>query len=365
MSDATEALEALRVAVAHGLPGAARASGGAPRLTAEVIALATRHRVQGLLWSAIDAGALVGAEQQVEDARNAQLAAMRTCLIAEETAVLALEALSAADVDARVLKGIAVAHLDHTDPAERVFGDSDILIRRDDYPRALRALIVAGFRRAEPPVRDWWEQRFGKAIVWYAPSGGELDLHLAITGGYFGERINHEYLWSSASPPFDLGGVTARGLDSEGRLLHACCHAVLGGGSGLRARRDVAQLVLLSGADWPGAVACAQHDEVECVLAEAARATWAELSLDSGHPFARWAHSHASDPVQQRALAGYVAAFEQGWAPEGRGVLAALGAVDKVRFLSGLAVPSRSSMRFRQRTWRQQLRTGAAALRRR
>lgn len=360
MKDTIEPIDVLRTAVSFGLPGA---NPQELPLSAEVISLANTHRVQGLLWSAIEGGAITGEEALIERASEALLAGLRTCLISEETAVLALTALGSAGVDMRVLKGIAIAHLDHCDPAERLFGDADILIRRADYNRALAALAAAGFQRAEPPVRSWWEHRFGKAVVLDAPAGGELDLHLAITGGYFGERIDHQRLWASAPDSFELAGRPVRSLDREGRLLHACCHAALGGQSGLRAKRDIAQLLLHSGADWEKTRACAQHDGVELVLAEAVRATWGDLNLDRDDPRARWATSYIADPVQQRALAGYTAAFAEGWAPEGRSILFALSPFDRVRFLAGLAAPSRASMRYRHRTWPRHLRLGVATIR--
>ena len=86
--------------------------------------------------------------------------------------MLALTALAEAGVDARVLKGVAIAHLDHADPDERVYGDADLLVERGEYRPALAALIGAGFRRARPPVRGWREHRFAKAVVLHAPSGG-------------------------------------------------------------------------------------------------------------------------------------------------------------------------------------------------
>lgn len=358
-------LNVLRTCVAHGLADSERGDSaqGPLELTAEVISLACLHTVQGLLWTAITDGAVTGTELMIDQAREAALAALRTCLLSEETAVLALSALRRARVETRVLKGVAIAHLDHDNPAERVFGDADLLIKRRDYSVALRALSEAGFSRSRPPVRSWWEQRFAKAVVLYAPSGGELDLHLTITGGYFGEVIDHDRLWSTSSEPFGLGGVEARGLDGEGRLLHACCHAVLGGGSGLRVRRDVAQLVLISRTDWQTVVASAQRDGVDQVVAEAVRTTWADLDLNTGHEFAKWATGRAPDQIQRRAIASYQNEEAGGWGSEGRGTLAALGAADRVRFLAGLAFPSAASRRFRGRTWSQHLRSGANVLR--
>ncbi len=189
-------------------------------------------------------------------------------------------------------------------------------------------------------MRGWWERRFGKAVEFLASSGGELDLHLAITGGYFGARVDHDELWSTASEPFDLDGVQACGLDREGRLLQACCHTVLGGGSGLRAVRDVAQLVLISGADWQVVVERAQRDGIGLVIAGAVHAAWTELGLDHQHPLLQWAAAFVPDTVQERAFAGYRAASDEGWAPEGLTMLAALTPADRVRFLAGLAIPS-------------------------
>ncbi len=363
----SESLEVLRTCAAHGLPAVERSNSEDHRLnlTAELISLAGRHRVHGLLWSAVADGTVTGSDELVDLARQATVDALRTCLLSEQTAALALSALGGAGIEARALKGVVIAHLDHDNPAERVFGDADLLIRRADYDVALSALTDAGFRRSKPPVRTWWEQRFAKAVVLYAPSGGELDLHLRIAGGYFGETIDHDRLWATSSERFDLAGVEARGLDREGRLLHACCHTVLGGASGLRVRRDVAQLVLLGHADWQAMVARAELDGVDQVLAQAVRTTWADLRLDVGHGFARWANELAPDAKQQRAIATYNDESSGGWGSEGRGTLAALGPADRIRFLAGLAVPSQSSRRSRGRTWSQHLRSGAAVIRQR
>jgi len=361
MSDTSEVL---RVAAGFGLPGVAGpSSDGPPVLTRGDIEMATSNRIEGLLWAALEAGAIVADVEHLAQARGALLGALSNSLMAESIALRAFEALDTAGIEARALKGVAISHLDHRDPAERVFGDADLLIRRSDYRLGLSTLEKAGFRRAAPPVRRWWERRFGKAIMMNAPNDGELDLHLAIAGGYFGERIDHDRLWASASVPFDLGGRATRGLDPAGRLLQACCHVVVGGGSGLRGKRDVAQLVLVSGTDWQTMVANAQLDHVDAVPAQAVRLTWAELRLDSEHPIARWAADHEDDPVQQRALADSQGSPDRGWAPEGRSTLNALRRMDRVRFLAGLAIPSRASMRHRGRTWREHLRLGITTMR--
>ncbi len=163
----------------------------------------------------------------------------------------------------------------------------------------------------------------------------------------------------------DLAGVEAHGLSAEGRLLHACCHAVLGGGSGLRVRRDIAQLVLISGVDWRVTAEQATIDGVELVLADAVRTTWGDLGLDPEHGFARWASSLPVDPAQRRAIDGYHQPSATAWGSEGRTTLAVLGRLDRIKFLTGLAIPSRASLRARDRTWWQHLQFGTKILLRR
>lgn len=347
---------ALASAVGVGLPGAPMTSATAG---IDTVAAAVTHRVQGLLWRAIAGGRVSADEATSAAARDAHLAALRTCLLAEETAVLACSALDGGGVAARVLKGAAVARLDHDDPAERVFGDADVLIGRADHARALTALSGAGFVRSEPPIRAWWERRFGKAIVLHGPNGGELDLHLSLTGGYFGAVLDSAAALGRVGDEFVLAGRPMSALDRHDRLLHACCHSVLGGASGLRAQRDIAQLLLMSGASWE--VAADRAGEADVVVAAGIVRAWASLGL-GGHEAVEWARSFSATDRQRDALATYTAAFGSTWAPEGRGVLAALHPKDRVLFAAGLAFPSRASLQFRRRTLLSHLRhvVGAA-----
>lgn len=329
-----------------------------------MIEVATVHRVQGLLWATVESGVVEGSDELVAEARERLTGGLRTCLAVEESAVLAIDVLQRAGVEVRALKGMAIAHLDQVHPAERLFGDVDLLIRPDECRLALATLSDAGFVRAEPAVRGWWERRFGKAIVLHSPLGSELDLHLRLTSGYFGERLDHDALWSRPGPSISLAGITFDALDTEDRLLHACCHSVLGGGSGLRAVHDVAQLVLVSHADWQTTAERARRDGVDLVVARGVQTAWADLGLDPGHPAAIWSAAHVPDPQQATALDASRAALDgAGWKSEGHSMLAALGPIDRMRFLAGLAVPSSGSLHARGRTRRRHLEQGVAAMR--
>ena len=362
--DVVDPVSVVRFAVAVDLPGAPPVDEQTDRtLTTAALNVVTAMRVEGLVHRALEIGRVHASPLTTADVQQAWIDAQRRSLTAEWWATETIRVLAAAELPTRVLKGIAVAHLDHADPSERVFGDADVLIRRGDLRRALVALTAAGFSRIEPPVRGWWERRFSKAIMLRTPSGGELDLHLAITGGFFGERIDHDRLWSAPAESFDLDGLTAHALDLQGRWLHACCHAVLGGGSGLRATRDVAQLLLLCEVDWRQVVRDATDDGVDAVVAQAVRDTWELLRLDPAHPAAQWAAHHEAPPDQRRALAASLMANETGWGPEGWSTLQALSLFARARFLTGIAWPSRANLRHRGRTRRRHLRIMATTLR--
>ena len=329
-------------------------------VTQQTVTEAITHRVQGLLSLALDQGVVIADDDTASVVYEAHLAALRTCLVAEETAVLAVGALDQVGVESRALKGVAIAHLDHDDPSERVFGDADVLVRRADHGRALKALTEAGFVRCEPPVSGWWERRFGKAIVLQAPNGGELDLHLSLTGGYFGEALDLVSLMERPGDVIELAGRSVRTLDRHDRLLQACCHSALGGSSGLRAQRDIAQLVLITGADWQ--VAAERAGDADVVVATALARAWESLGLDD-HAAKEWAQGFRATERQRRALATYQAAFTSTWAPEGRGIVAALSPIDRVRFATGVAFPSRASLRSRDRTLGQHLRQIVSSIR--
>ncbi|MGB8860470.1 MAG: nucleotidyltransferase family protein, partial [Ilumatobacteraceae bacterium] len=264
-----------------------------------------RQRIAGLLCAALADGSMRATPEFHEAAREAHLAGLRTSLACEATAVVTALTLSAAGVPCRVLKGIALAHLDYPDPSMRLFGDADVLVRRADLTAAIAALRGRSFERDQPPVRAWWERRYGKAVVLQAPGGSELDLHLTLTGGFYGLAIDDDDLFREPGETFNVAEQALQALPVAMRLLHAAYHVVLGGGSGLRAMRDVAQLIDVQ----PGAVAdaCmwARRWRGEAVLAAAIRSTWSALALPGSHPAVEWAAHLRQHPDDIARLATY------------------------------------------------------------
>ncbi len=132
----------------------------------------------------------------------------------------------AAGIEAKVLKGRAVAHLDYPDPAQRMFADIDLLVRSDDLDSAVAVLggrVTVAARSSHGPASTGASAKVRPSRP---PSGHEIDLHRTFVMGPFGLRLRLDDLWDAR--PLRAGGPPVGALDAECRFLHACYHAALG-----------------------------------------------------------------------------------------------------------------------------------------
>lgn len=368
MTSAGASLRSLRQTVAGwGLPGAVVPEGPIPVEAAEMAAIrgwAHDERLDGLLWAAVEGGAFDLDDTMTEAVRDDHLRGLRATLTVEAVAADVVTHLGAAGLASRLLKGIAAAHLDYPDPAWRSCFDTDVLVPRQHLMDAVDVLVAAGYRRAEPGLAPWWEQRFARAVVVEAPNGVEVDLHASIATGYFGTAFDHDALLAGPGAPVMLGGVAATGLPGVVRLLASCYSVVLGRGGHVRLWRDIAQQLLVSGCDWEAAVALAATGDGTVVLAEALRGMVAATGVGDDHPARQWAAGVCPSERAQRAMAHATAAEEQGFASDARSTLLGLGWGDRARFIAGLAFPPAASRRQRRRSVTGHLRRGVAAMRR-
>jgi hypothetical protein len=143
----------------------------------------------------------------------------------------------------------------------------------------------------------------------------------------------------ASSASLELGGRTLPVLDPPGRLLHACFHAALGGFRRLRAFRDVAQLLLVTGVDWETTFAIARLWRAEAVVASAIEETWNRLELDVGHPAVDRAGSTRISRPDQRVLETF--AREAPFRTQALTALRRLPPVDIPRYLWSLSGPKR------------------------
>jgi hypothetical protein len=237
--------EPLLAVAGHRLPGPFRAFPAEPlgeRAWSELMAAARRNRVTGLLNAATSDGVLPATEDQVREARALHRAGQIRVLGLERELPGVVRTLAAAGVDARVLKGSAVARLDYREPGLRSFIDLDVLVRSRDIDRAVAALAAAGFVRTLAEPRPGFDRRFDKGMTLIPPAGYELDLHRTFVLGPWGVVMDLEQLWDEGEE-VPMGGHPVRALSRPYRFMHACYHAALGDWPlRLGSLRDVAEI---------------------------------------------------------------------------------------------------------------------------
>ena len=305
-----------------------------------LVAWAREERLIGLLWAALQAKELVIApdvDRERSDrlssmVQEAVLSGLRSALAAEATGVAALEVLRSGGIEACMFKGIATAHLDYDDPAERVFYDADLLVARRDLGSAVAVLGDAGFRRVSIAMRPSWERRFARAVELRYERGVELDLHAAIATGYFGQVLDHDLMRTDLAA-VHLGGGEYSAFGPTGRLVVSCYAIVLSRGPRLRLYADLARQLLVSGADWQLAARWAADGD--SVIAEALRRLGVLLDID--HDAIDWAGTVVPSTTARRALDYAVRAERDGWSADARSALLALAPIDRARFMTGIA----------------------------
>lgn len=258
-------------------------------------------RLAGWISKAITSGVIEaesGVAEAVTQEWHRQLAA---CVIIESRVVSIAKQLAEEGVSWRLLKGPAVAHLDYPDPALRTFGDVDALIHPDHWERAVMILTGHGWRRHSDEIAPGFDARFGKGVTLRDDSGNELDLHRRLAVGRFGLRVPAEDLFANGTEII-LGGVPVPALAGPERLVHASLHATIGGWNYLRASRDIAQQVLVSGVDWRAAAFLAGRWRVTAPVAGGIAAAWQVLDLDRRHPAYRWASAVEVSRIDQYVM---------------------------------------------------------------
>lgn len=206
-----------------------------------LLAVVEADRLGGLLARVIRTGELELNAAQIADAATLHDAAMRWCLRLEHRMLAVGSALAAEGVPHRVLKGLAVAHLDYEDPADRVFRDIDLLVPSSDLDRSIALLGEVGFAPTQEEPRRGFQREFGKGRSTSAPDGVEVDVHRTLAMGPYAHLIGDVDLWVGEER-FGVGGRQMSGLDHAWRLVHACLHFTLTGNDRLWIARDVAQL---------------------------------------------------------------------------------------------------------------------------
>ncbi|CAN5190501.1 hypothetical protein BH24ACT1_BH24ACT1_09330 [soil metagenome] len=316
------------------------------------VAEARDHRTIGFLAQAVADGSFVATAEQAEQAYDAHAEAMGLAVVLERLLLDVVALLSGAAVDHRVLKGSAFAHLVYPDPAQRPFGDVDVLVPASRFDVAVTTLVDAGYTRERPQRRPGFDRRFVKSVTLTSPDGLPVDLHRTLAAGRFGLTLAADDLFA-ASSALMLAGQTLSALAPEDRFLHACYHAALGAAPPLLARRDIAQMLLTTDLDLTEVRRRCEAWRSQGVLARAVALTWETLALSDPVPLVTWARSYRPAASERWALGAHSMQRRSG-AKTVTTLMAITGLRDKLAFLWALAVPQRTFLgddRARYRRW--------------
>ena len=146
----------------------------------------------------------------------------------ERTLLAAVDVLEGSDIPVRVVKGLALAHLVHADPAWRTSKDIDLLVPADRFDDAVAALTVddAGGMLRHPELRPGFGREFGKEAL-VKVGRVEVDVHRTLIAGPFGLTIQLDDLLQGRTD-FTVGGRVLSAMRPEALFLHCCFTVALG-----------------------------------------------------------------------------------------------------------------------------------------
>src|SRR5262249_34294374 len=152
------------------------------------------HRLDGLLVDAVASGDLPTTAAQADEIAQVEIELTRERLWQEQRLVEVVDLIESAGIPVRVLKGLALAHLDYPDPQMRPTGDVGLLVRGRDLDAVGELLGATGARRTDPDPRPGYAAIVGKGAT-FASTRGEIDLHRLLVWGPLGVRLDPECLW--------------------------------------------------------------------------------------------------------------------------------------------------------------------------
>lgn len=333
--------EPLLAVAGYRLPGAWRDFPDEPLDPAAwdaVVAGARTHRITGLLSAAASDGALPATDAQVRQAQLAhRMISLRTMALEQELPRV-IGILTAKGIDARVLKGSAVARLDYAEPSLRSFVDLDVLVRSDDVDSAAAAFASAGFVRTLAEPRPGFDRRFDKGMTLVPPAGYELDLHRTFVLGPWSLRVDLEGLWDDGQE-FRVGDHRLLSLSRHNRFLHVCYHAALGNWPlRLGSLRDVAEMLRDLDAEEASVRALAESWGAEALVAAAVADSRRLLGVTATAELTRWAERYVPDRREERWIALHTQT-DKTFAAQALATLRALPWRDKGAYLRALVLP--------------------------
>lgn len=350
------ATELLRRVAAYGLPGQPAYEIAPETLDTAVwdamIGRIRHQRLHGLLQAAVEDEALPASDAQREQVQQLHAEACCNVLRLERRLLEVADTLTAASIDMVVLKGSAHAHLVYADPAQRMFGDIDFLVRSEQLERAVAVLrSTFGASRDVPEFRSGYDRRYQKSVTLRTEEGLEFDVHRNLLFGTFAFRIDLDELFDD-SVPFLVGAQELRALSPEHRLLHSCFHTGFGDHHPrFSSVRDLAQMLLAGDHDPDQLLSTARSWDSEIVLTRGLELCRRMLDVEVSGPVAEAVAQRQPSKREQRAIDCYTG--DKFHHPDK--VLASLAFIDgwvaKAAFLLRSLLPSREFVKSRPGSW--------------
>ncbi len=214
------------------------------------VAVAGRHRIEGLAWSSLDRlGIAVPTEIKERLSARARSIADHNLRAAAESARL-VKAFGEAGIDLLFIKGLTVAKLAYGNPYLKMGADLDILAPLDRITDAAALLGTRGYRPVVPatshPARlaAWHRRR--KESVWVSE---ETRLHLELHGRLAeNPHLIREIGLSSPRQMVEVAaGIVLPTLARDPLFAYLCVHGTSSGWHRLKWLADLA--ALLDGVD--------------------------------------------------------------------------------------------------------------------
>ncbi|HVB81603.1 MAG TPA: nucleotidyltransferase family protein [Candidatus Binataceae bacterium] len=189
-------------------------------------------------------------------------------LVAESTAMRSdylvaslfeiLDTFKRAGIPALTIKGLIIAATAYRNLSLRAFGDLDLVVHRDDLPRAAEALAQIGFRSSCWLSAAFASRFFPDTAIDFSRDRVVLDLHWSLGADYFPFAPRDDEVWRRAIE-IDLGGRPVTTMNRDDAILFHAYHAAKHGWLRLQQICDLVYLFALAPPSW------------EALLADAAR----------------------------------------------------------------------------------------------
>jgi Uncharacterised nucleotidyltransferase len=199
-----------------------------------------------------------------------------------------------AGAGAVVLKGPAFAHGVYADPADRPFGDLDVLVAPRSMRSMIEQLVSLGYRRPWPDPTPRYVELVAKAVCLTHPAGLSVDLHRTLVPGPLEGSIPTGDILAEAIE-ITAGAFMFRAPRWEHHLIEAALHGAVGHAfTRPLALRDVAQIIVTAPIDPQRLVTTAEDWGVAVLLAETIRRVERAFSMAVPHGLGGWAQGRAT-----------------------------------------------------------------------